>query len=181
MDKDYKIDQNSNWNKLSKEAQTRIRNEYKIVTTNTPIDGFPLFESIHLLEETYGKHNLIPKKIETWFDVENENHLTDIDINFINLEFSNKKNLIVKDSATALIQILYLIDKGYEGIPSKMDRENTNKELYYIMYNKGENDFYPFLDYNFIHCPICFYTYEQADKFIKNNRWLLKKYFMIDE
>ena len=171
--------QDTNWNKLSQDAQTRIRNEYKIISDTTPVDGFPLFESIHLLEEKYGKHNLIHKRIETWFDVENNNHLVNIDINLINLDFFNNNNLIVKKSAEALIQILYLIDKGYGGIPSKMDRENANKEIYYIMYHKCDNDFFSFLDYNYIHCPICFYTDEQANKFIKNNKWLLEQYFMI--
>ena len=42
--------QDTNWKKLSQNAQTRIRNEYKIISDTTPVDVFPLFESIYLLE-----------------------------------------------------------------------------------------------------------------------------------
>lgn len=54
-----KFIQDMSWNNLSETAKERVQKEYGIVSTTTPVDGFPLFESIYLLEEKYGKHNLI--------------------------------------------------------------------------------------------------------------------------
>lgn len=57
----YLIDiQDDNWKKLSKNEQDCIYNEYQtLIKINNDDPSNPLKSSIHLIEQTYGKHNII--------------------------------------------------------------------------------------------------------------------------
>ncbi len=164
------------WNFLSKNAQIRIKNEYKIITSTTPVDGFPLFESIHLMEDKYGKHNLITKVYNTWDDVEKYDS-TKIEISLSNLSIRNK----AKNKALATIKLYKLIELGYGGVVNLSDWVDTSIDKFIIVYDFEKSSFEIIKVKNHLITDIAFYTKKQAEKFLSfnENKTLLKEYFML--
>lgn len=163
-------EQNENWNKLSYDAKTRIKKEYNIVKTNTPVDGFPLFESINLLEEKYGKHNL--KDIKTWNDIDDE---------YIKIETQHFDNKLIRQ-AVALLQIKKLIELGYGGNVSSKDLIETSKRKAFIYHDyKTKRYCVEIADSININAIIVFYSKEYADEFLTygENLELLNDYFIV--
>lgn len=132
---------------------------------------------------TFGRIVFKPKQVNTWTDIVN-----------ISGVYINERSVLLKDvfksaecnrnvflnknyakSALALAQISQLLPY-YD---SNVDWNNISKKKFVIIYNASLSLFC-IDDYYTAKQFLAFNTQEEAERFIKHNKQLLKDYFMVD-
>ncbi|MCH5234491.1 MAG: hypothetical protein J1E16_04295 [Muribaculaceae bacterium] len=124
--------QDNLWNDLPEKYKSCYSVEYKRAKHLLKDDpnNFTAQEVIRAIEPLFGSHNLNPKQIKTWEDVEKENEV--IKNIFKNLEFHIHRDLpykehdLIKRKILATYQIQQLIELGYGGIVSEEEWKKSS-------------------------------------------------------
>lgn len=167
-----KQEQDKRWACLSDNEQAKWREDYKY-----NVDAGAI-ESMKIIEELFGSHNLNPK-IKTWKDVKEEYMLrADTRTSYI-IDMDKKcysEKLVLK--ALATIQIAKLIELGYGGVVTEEEWKDHTNFKYCVEREDNELTYtHNKIGYSFI----AFHTPEQREEFMSypKNLQLIKDYYMI--
>lgn len=183
-----KEQQDKLWNELNEEKKEKYRKDYKEAMEDCGESA--LIVRRELLAEIFGTHNLNPKQIKTWEDVEKEGKYCGYLISktgfrdhesgecpsiVYNSDFFSHK---IIDKVIATMKIEYLIENSYGGMITESEWEDVDVRKFRIVRLRGNLTYAEGRGaYEFV----AFHTPEQREEFMsyESNRRLVEQYFMI--